>query len=215
MTYRLVTQRARIARAALAVALLALTGVSAWVGVSRATSGQGGAPALLIAGLLPLATAGLLFVRPRLGAGLAVVAALVGAVSGIPLSFCLCGAPLSDSSIALLVASGVVLAVGIVTLLVLGMTWVLIASPWSLSSSSSRAIRSSCWPGSSWSVASPGSSSDDVALPPNRPRPERLTDDRCLTDTSLRADKRAGFYRWGSQSGACSRLQSARSSPWR
>jgi hypothetical protein len=129
MTYRLVTQRARIARAALAVALLALTGVSAWVGVSRATSGQGGAPALLIAGLLPLATAGLLFVRPRLGAGLAVVAALVGAVSGIALSFCLCAAPLSDSSIALLVASGAVLAVGIVTLLMLGMTWVVIGIP--------------------------------------------------------------------------------------
>ena len=99
---------ASIIRAALLLALAGLTAVLAWVGgigVFNAAPGRA-----IVLGLA-LAPALALFVRiakGRLGSVLAVPVAIVSAFVGILLSFCLCAAPLSTESVAILVAAAVV-----------------------------------------------------------------------------------------------------------
>jgi len=116
-----------VSRSALAVALLALAGLLIWVGMTRFATGQAGTEYLLGSALLPLAAAVLLFRRRGLGAGLAVAAALLGALLGVGLSFCLCSAPLKTESIALLVASLAVFVLSLVELLTLRLAWVALA----------------------------------------------------------------------------------------
>jgi hypothetical protein len=118
------TTRGTVSRAALAAALLVLAGILIWIGVTRFTTGATGTEYLLGSALLPLAAAGLLFRRRGMGAGLAVVAALLGALVGVGLSFCLCSAPLKTESIALLVASLAVFVLALVELLTLRLAWV-------------------------------------------------------------------------------------------
>ncbi|OGN81045.1 MAG: hypothetical protein A2X23_10365 [Chloroflexi bacterium GWC2_73_18] len=124
------TTRSTITRAALALALLALAGILIWVGATRASNGQTTVAVLiLLSALLPLAAAGLLFIRPGIGAALAIFAALLGAFWGLLLSFCLgCSpTPVSTESIALLVAAAAVFALALVELVTLGLAWVAIA----------------------------------------------------------------------------------------
>jgi len=124
------TTRSAITRAALAVALLVLAGVFGWVALTRASSGQPGAVPSLLSALLPLVAAGLLFLRRGVGATLAIVAGLLGALFGFLLSFCpLCSPqpPLSAESIALYAGAVVVLALAVVELKTLGLVWVAIA----------------------------------------------------------------------------------------
>jgi len=123
------TTRNAITRAALAVALLALAGILAWVGVTRASSGQLGAEPILLSALLALVAAGLLFIRRGIGATLAMVAALLGAFWALLLSFCLgCPPqPLSAEAIALFVTAGLTFLLALVELVTLGLAWVAIA----------------------------------------------------------------------------------------
>jgi hypothetical protein len=83
------TTRGTITRAALAVALLALAVILAWVRVTRPSSDALFVALILVSALLALAAAGLLFVRRPIGATLALVAALFGAFWGLVLSICL------------------------------------------------------------------------------------------------------------------------------
>lgn len=123
------TTRGTITRAALAVALVGLAGAFIWVGAMRATSGQpGGVPSLLLA-LVPLAAAGLLFVRLRVGATLAVLAALLGAGVAFALNFCLCPMPpLGPEFVALYVAAAVVFGLALFQLVTLGLAWFALAT---------------------------------------------------------------------------------------
>ena len=111
-------------RVALAVGLCALAGVLIWVGMARASSGQTGTVPLLLFALVPLAAAGLLFIRRGFGAALAVIAALLAAGVGIGLSMF---APLSTESIAILVAALGVFVLALVELLAVGLAWVGVA----------------------------------------------------------------------------------------
>jgi hypothetical protein len=104
------TTLSTVSRAGLTAALLALAGILGWIGVTRSTGGGGGvALLLLLVAVLPLAAAGLLYVRRGVGSALAILAAVVGALVGVGLSFCLCAAPLKPESIALLIGSLAVL----------------------------------------------------------------------------------------------------------
>jgi hypothetical protein len=127
MTTQLTSTRGTVTRAALAAALLVLAGLIAWVGATRAASGQN----LVVFGaaLLPVVAAALLAVRPAIGATLAVFAALLGALFAFLLSICiLCPQqpPLSVEAIAFLVAALVILALAVVELRSLRLGWVLV-----------------------------------------------------------------------------------------
>ena len=116
--------RGTVTRVALAVALAGLAGAFIWVGQTRASSGQPGAVPSLLLALVPLVAARLLFVRPGVGATLAVLAALLGAGLAFGLNFCLCSMPpLGPEFVALYVAAAAVLAVALVELVTLGMAW--------------------------------------------------------------------------------------------
>jgi len=123
------TARGNITRAALAVALVALAGILAWVGVTRPGSDQLFVALILGSALVALAAAGLLFVRRSIGATLAMIAAVLGAFWGLVLSICLfCGPqPLSAEAIALFVAAGLTFVLALVELVTLGLAWVAIA----------------------------------------------------------------------------------------
>ncbi len=99
--------RDNVTRLALAAALLVLAGIIGWAGLTRPNNN---APAVWLgAALVPLAAAALLRIRPSAGAVLAVVAALVGAVLGLLLQFCLfCPTvpPLTAEAIALFAGIG-------------------------------------------------------------------------------------------------------------
>lgn len=127
MTTETVSPRGTITRALLAVALLVLAGLIAWVGATRAASGQN----LVVFGaaLLPVVAAALLAVRPGIGATLAVFAALLGALFAFLLSICiLCPEqpPLSVEAIALLVAALAIFALAVIELRSLRLGWVLV-----------------------------------------------------------------------------------------
>ncbi|MDQ2966527.1 MAG: hypothetical protein M3R57_11845 [Chloroflexota bacterium] len=121
--------RGTIMRSALAVALFGLAGLIGWVGLTR---GSNQPVIVLIAALLPVAAAGLLFVRRALGSTLAVIAALVGALVGFLLSVCiLCPAqpPLSAEAVALYVTALVIYVLALIELRTLGLVWVGLAVP--------------------------------------------------------------------------------------
>jgi hypothetical protein len=122
-------RRGTITRTALAVALLVLAGLIGWVGVSR---GSNQPVIVLIAALLPVAAAGLLFVSRAIGSTLAILAALVGALVGFLLSVCiLCSEqpPLSPEAIAVYVTSLVIYVLALIELRTLGLVWVGLAVP--------------------------------------------------------------------------------------
>jgi LPXTG-motif cell wall-anchored protein len=121
--------RGTITRSLLAVALLVLAGLIIWVGLTRADSSQLGV--VLLSVLLPVAAAGLLFVRRSIGATVAVFAALLGAVYGFLLSVCLfCPPPpLSPEAVAIFATSAVIYALALLELRTLGLVWVGIAIP--------------------------------------------------------------------------------------
>jgi hypothetical protein len=117
--------RDNVTRFALAAALVGLAATIGWVGLTRPDNN---APAVWFgAALVPLATAGLLFIRPAAGAALAVVAALLGAFMGLVLQFCLfCPTvpTLTAGGIALYAVSAVVLALSVIELRSRGLAWV-------------------------------------------------------------------------------------------
>jgi hypothetical protein len=122
-----VSTRGTITRGALTVALLVLAGLIVWVVLTRAVTDQRGI--LLLAALLPIVAAGFLFVRRAIGATLAVIAALIGALFGFLLSICvLCPVqqPLSAEAIALFVTALVILALAVVELRTLRVGWVIV-----------------------------------------------------------------------------------------
>jgi hypothetical protein len=119
--------RGTVTRGALTVALLVLAGLIVWVVLTRAVTDQRGI--LLLAALLPIVAAGLLFVRRAIGATLAVIAAFIGALFGFLLSICvLCPVqpPLSAEAIALFVTALVILALAVVELRTLRVGWVIV-----------------------------------------------------------------------------------------
>ena len=122
-------QRGTITRSLLAVALLVLAGLIIWVGLTRADSSQLGV--VLLSVLLPVVAAGLLFVRRSIGATVAVLAALLGAVYGFLLSVCLfCPPPpLSPEAVAIFATSAVIYALALLELRTLGLVWIGIAIP--------------------------------------------------------------------------------------
>jgi hypothetical protein len=127
MTSEPTPPRGTITRSLLAVALLVLAGLIAWVGATRAASGQN----LIVFGaaLLPVVAAALLAVRPGIGATVAVVAALLGALFAFLLSICvLCPQqpPLSVEAIAFLVAALVIFGLAVIELRSLRLGWVLV-----------------------------------------------------------------------------------------
>lgn len=129
MTTETTPPRGTITRTALAVALLVLAGLIAWVGLTRASSQP---VIVLIAALLPVVAAGMLFVRRAIGSTLAVIAALLGAIVGLLLSVCfLCPQqpPLSPEAIALYVTALVIYALALIELRTLGLVWVGLAIP--------------------------------------------------------------------------------------
>lgn len=120
--------RGTITRSLLAVALLVLAGLIIFVGYSR-PSGQ---PAVVfLSALLPVAAAGLLFVRRSIGATVAILAALLGALYGFLLSVCiLCPPPpLSPEAVGLFVVSAVIYALALLELRTLGLVWIGLAVP--------------------------------------------------------------------------------------
>lgn len=122
-----VSTRGTITRGALTAALLVLAGLMVWVVLTRAAADQRGIP--LLAALLPIAAAGLLFVRRAIGATVAVLAALLGALFGFLVSICvLCPAqaPLSAEAIALFVTALVILVLAVVELRTLRVGWVIV-----------------------------------------------------------------------------------------
>ena len=124
------TTRSTFTRAALAVALLVLAGILVWVGATRAENGTAGGILSLVSALLALVAAAFLFIRRGIGATLAIVAGLLGALFALVLSVCfLCSPqpPLSAEAIALFVAAVVILALAVVELKTLGLAWVAIA----------------------------------------------------------------------------------------
>jgi hypothetical protein len=123
------TTRGTITRAALAVALLAMAVILAWVGMTRKGSDQLFVVLILVTVLVALAAAGLLFVRRWIGATLGLVAGLLGAFWGLVLSVCLFCAPqpLSAEAIALFVAAGLTFIVALTELVTLGLAPVAIA----------------------------------------------------------------------------------------
>ncbi len=94
-------------------------GVLGWVAWSRASSGNAGAELTLVVALLPLAATGLLFLRAtgmmvELGAALAVVAAVLGALVGLGISICSCSPQTFDAdAIALFVLAVVILPLAV------------------------------------------------------------------------------------------------------
>ncbi|OGO56220.1 MAG: hypothetical protein A2V84_05520 [Chloroflexi bacterium RBG_16_70_13] len=123
------TMQRTVARAALAVALLALAATLAWVGMTRAGSDELFVALILVSALVALAAAALLFVRRSIGATLAMIAALLGAFWGLVLSICLfCGPqPLSGEAIVIFVAAGLTFMLALVELATLGLARVAIA----------------------------------------------------------------------------------------
>jgi len=129
MTTETTPPRGTITRTALAVALLLLAGLIGWVGLTR---GSNQPAILLIAVLLPVAAAGLLFVHRAIGSALAVIAALVGALFAFLLSVCiLCPEqpPLSPEAIALYLIALVIYVLALIELRTLGLVWVGLAVP--------------------------------------------------------------------------------------
>lgn len=129
MTTETTPPRGTITRTALAVALLVLAGLIGWVGLTRGTNQP---VVVLIAALLPVAAAGLLFVRRAIGSTLAVIAALLGAIVGLLLSVCfLCPQqpPLGPEAIALYVSALVIYVLALIELRTLGLVWVGLAIP--------------------------------------------------------------------------------------
>jgi len=127
MTTETVSTRSTITRGALTAALLVLAALIVWVVATRAVGDQ--RVILLLSALLPVVAAGLLFVRRAIGATLAVIAALLGAVFGFLLSICvLCPTqpPLSAEAIALFVTALVILALAVIELRTLRVGWVII-----------------------------------------------------------------------------------------
>jgi len=122
------TMRDTITRAALALALLGLAAILAWVGLTRAGSDQLFIVLILGSALVSLTAAGLLFVRRSIGAILAMIAALLGAFWGLVLSICLfCGPqPLSSEAIVVFVAAGLTFILAVVELTALGLARVAI-----------------------------------------------------------------------------------------
>lgn len=121
-----------IIRVALAAALLVLAGVFIWVGVTRSAKGPGG-EVILAAALLPLAAAGLLSVRrdrgsalAALGTTLAIVVAPIAALIGYGISFCMCQAPLSAESIALMAVAAAVFPLAVADIALVGLVWIAI-----------------------------------------------------------------------------------------
>ena len=120
--------RGTITRSLLAVALLVLAGLIIFVGLTRSTS----QPTLVyVSALLPVAAAGLLYVRRSIGAAIAVLAALLGALYGFLLSVCILCAPppLSPEAIAIFVTAAVIYALALLELRTLGLVWVGLAVP--------------------------------------------------------------------------------------
>jgi hypothetical protein len=120
--------RGTITRSLLAVALLVLAGLIILVGLTRSTS----QPTLVyVSALLPVAAAGLLFVRRSIGATVAILAALLGALYGFLLSVCiLCPPPpLSPEAVAIFATSAVIYALALLELRTLGLVWIGIAVP--------------------------------------------------------------------------------------
>jgi hypothetical protein len=129
MTTEATPRRGTITRTALAVALLVLAGLIGWVGLTR---GSNQPVILVVAALVPVAAAGLLFVRRAIGTTLAVFASLVGALFGFLLSVCiLCPAqpPLGPEAIALYVTSLAIYVLALIELRALGLVWVGLAVP--------------------------------------------------------------------------------------
>jgi hypothetical protein len=122
-------RRGTITRTALAVALLVLAGLIGWVGL---TGGSNQPVIVVLLALVPVAAAGLLFVRRAIGSTLAIVAALVGALFGFLVSVCiLCPqqAPLSPEAIGLYVTSLAIYVLALIELRTLGLVWVGLAVP--------------------------------------------------------------------------------------
>jgi hypothetical protein len=87
---------------------------------------------IVVAALLPVAAAGLLFVSRAIGTTLAVLAALVGALVGFLLSVCiLCPQqpPLGLEAIALYVTAVVIYVLALIELRTLGLVWIGLAVP--------------------------------------------------------------------------------------
>jgi hypothetical protein len=127
VTLLAVTTGSNVTRNALALALVVLAGLMAWVVTTRAATGQ---PVVLLLAVLPVVATVLLFVRRGIGATLAVVAALAGALFGLLLSICiLCPAqpPLSPEAIALFATALVVFVLAVVELRTLSLAWVAVA----------------------------------------------------------------------------------------
>jgi hypothetical protein len=116
-----------ITRGALAAALLVLAGLIVWLSLLPPFTGQPGVQHLFA--LVPVAAAGLLFVRRGLGATLSVISAVLGALFGLILSVCfMCGTqpPLRAEVIAVYVTALVILALALIELRTLRLGWVII-----------------------------------------------------------------------------------------
>ena len=109
---------ASVVRAVLLLALVALTIVLAWIGAVGVMNGAPGRGIVLGLALAPALALIVRLAKGRLGSVLAVLVAIVSALVGVALSFCLCPAPLSAESVAILVAAAIVGGVAVIDIVV-------------------------------------------------------------------------------------------------
>jgi hypothetical protein len=100
------------------LALAALAAILAWIGGIGVINGAPGRAIVLGLALAPAVTLVLRFAKGRLGSVLAVPVAGVSAIVGALLSFCLCPAPLSTESVAILVAAALVSALAVIDVVI-------------------------------------------------------------------------------------------------